>query len=66
MKAGDYIEIAAGVHDDRMPPGRRDGLIVEFTGSKKDQVFVMFSNGQFLKFHVSQINVIREGKNESW
>ena len=65
MKEGDYVEIVAGVHDDRMPDGRRDGLIMEFAGHQKDQVFVMFSNGQFLKFHKSQVNVIDGGENES-
>ena len=62
MKVGDYVEIVAGVHDDRMPENRRDGLIVEIhdTGKWKDpaQVIVMFSNGEFLKFHRSQVEVI--------
>ena len=52
MKAGDYVYVKNGTHDDRMPEGRRDGLIVQIVGKKKDQAIVMFSNKAFLKFHV--------------
>ena len=59
MKVGDYVKIKPNVHDNQMPPSRRDGLIVEFVGKKKDQVIVMFSNKAFLKFHMSQIERIK-------
>ena len=53
---GDYVSILPGVFDGAMPrDGRRDGLIVEVVGSKRDQYVVMFHNGSFLKFHRSQI-----------
>lgn len=55
MKAGDYVEILPGVHDDRMPKKRRDGLVLEVIGDKGDQANVIFSNGSILKFHLSQI-----------
>ena len=55
MKIGDYICVKPGTHDDRMPAGRRDGMIVEIFGLKKDQAIVMFSNSAFLKFHKSQL-----------
>jgi hypothetical protein len=58
MKCGDYVCVLAGVHDDRMPKNRRDGLIVEIVGSRKDQAIVMFSNQNFLKFHASQLKTI--------
>ena len=32
MKQGDYVVVNPGVHDDAMPKGRRDGLIVELVG----------------------------------
>jgi|TARA_R110001583_G_scaffold5598_11_gene30110 hypothetical protein len=66
MKVGDYVNILPGVHDESMPNGRRDGLIVEFVEFAhkthphgRDQVIVMFSNGAFLKFHKSQIRIIQ-------
>jgi hypothetical protein len=55
VKVGDYVYIKQGVHDDRMPSNRRDCLILEIVGQKKDQALVMFSNKAFLKFHVSQL-----------
>ena len=58
MKVGDYARIKPGVHDDRMPKDRRDGMIVEIVGSRKDQAIVMFSNSKFLKFHKSQIETL--------
>lgn len=66
MKAGDYVEVLPGVHDANMPANRRDGLIVEVLGQygwnrDPDQVVVMFSNGNFLKFHKSWVKVIHEG-----
>jgi len=64
IKTGDYVEVKKGVHDDRMPKGRRDGLVVEVIGQDgrhrcPDQVLVMFSNSVFLKFHETQIRVIQ-------
>ena len=57
--AGNYVEILPGVHDQRMPDdGRRDGLVVEIIGSRKDQAVVMFHNGEFLKFHKSQLQLL--------
>lgn len=55
MKQGDYVVVNPGVHDDAMPKERRDGLIVELVGKKKDQAIVMFNNGSFLKFHKTQL-----------
>jgi hypothetical protein len=52
VKAGDYVYVKDGTHDDRMPAGRRDGLVVQMVGKRKDQAVVMFSNREFLKFHV--------------
>jgi hypothetical protein len=67
MKPGDYVVVVSGVHDDAMPPNRRDGLIVELLGQHgrdqdPDQVLIMFSNCAFLKFHISQIKVINESR----
>jgi len=56
MKVGDYVTILPGVHDDRIPSSRRDGLILEVVGEKRDQALVLFSNGEILKFHKSQIH----------
>ena len=58
MKVGDYARIHPGVHDDRMPRKRRDCLVLELVGKKKDQALVLFSNGKILKFHVSQIEIL--------
>ena len=59
MKVGDYVEVTLGVHDPAMPSKRRDGLDVEllgkYTRAGQDQALIMFSNGAFLKFHVSQL-----------
>ena len=53
---GDYVEIISAVWDPSLPhDGRRDGLVVEVIGKRKDQVVVMFHNGAFLKFHKSQV-----------
>ena len=63
MKVGDYVRILPGVHDSSMPPSRRDGLVVEIILNRykvHDQAIIMFSNGKFLKFHASQIEVINE------
>jgi hypothetical protein len=59
MKSGDYVEIIKGVWDANMPKDRRDGLIVEIVGEKRDQVTVMFSNSVMLKFHKSQVSVLQ-------
>ncbi len=55
FKIGDYVSIKHGVWDEAMPPNRRDGLLVQFVGDKKDQAIIMFSNSAFLKFHITQI-----------
>jgi ribosomal protein L21E len=55
MKQGDYVSVNPGVHDASMPANRRDGLIVQIVGERKDQAVVMFHNGAFLKFHKSQL-----------
>lgn len=65
IKTGDYVEVKPGVHDDRMPKGRRDGLVVELLGQDgwnrdPDQVLVMFHNSSFLKFHKSQLSVLKK------
>ena len=64
MKAGDYVKVKWGFHDSNMPRNRRDGLIVQVVGNN-DQVVIMFSNGAFLKFHKSQVEVINECLGES-
>lgn len=58
---GDYVEIIDGVFDVNMPEdGRRDGLVVELLGRRKDQVVVMFHNCHFLKFHRSQVVLLEK------
>ena len=63
MKPGDLVEVKLGVWDDSMPKDRRDGLVVEVLPKstvfkEPDQAIVMFSNGSFLKFHISQLNYL--------
>jgi hypothetical protein len=58
LKTGDYVLVSLGVHDEQMPAERRDGLVVELVGPRKDQVIVMFHNGAFLKFHKSQLTLL--------
>jgi len=60
FKPGDYVEIIPGVNDIRMPDNRRDGLVVEITGKKRDQFIVMFHNKAFLKFHASQLILLEK------
>jgi len=57
MKVGDYVRINEGVHDEKMPKERRDGMIVEVVGNN-DQAYVMFNNNVFLKFHKSQLTIL--------
>lgn len=62
MKIGDYVKVSRMVHDERMPESR-SGLIVSLgsdnhTGWRKDVAMIMFENGVFLKFHVSQLEVV--------
>ena len=66
MKAGDYVIVNEGVHDTAMPEDRRDGVVLEMIGPKKshglkrpDQAMVLFSNGAMLKFHKSQLTVMK-------
>ncbi len=63
MNSGDYVLVNPGVHDAAMPENRRDGLIVQVLGHGgwdrvPDQAIVMFSNGAFLKFHMSQLTLL--------
>ena len=61
---GDYVQIVDGVFDSQMPDdGRRDGLVVELTGKRRGQAIVMFHNGNFLKFHRSQLILIEKLRN---
>ncbi len=60
INPGDYVQVTGNVHDVRMPHGRRDGLVVEVVGKRKDQFIVMFSNNSFLKFHSSQLNLLEK------
>ncbi len=57
IEIGDYVVVKSGVWDPSMPKGRNDGLVVEIKGLKKDQMVVMFCNGEFLKFHKSQLQI---------
>ena len=74
LRPGDYVVVNEGVWDDQMPKDRRDGLVVEMLGQygvyrTPDQAVVMFHNGVFLKFHVSQLTLLKslnkKGLNES-
>jgi hypothetical protein len=58
LSPGAYVEVTRGVHDQRMPEGRRDGLILEVVGKGKDQALILFSNKVILKFHKSQLNIL--------
>lgn len=62
FNVGDYVMLAhKNVWDDQLPQdGRRDGLVVEITGDRKDQCLVMFHNGAFLKFHKSQLKMLEK------
>ena len=57
VKISDLVEIVKNVHDERMP-GSKVGVIVDVVGKEKDQVLVMFSNHNTLKFHITQISQI--------
>ncbi len=65
MRPGDYVSVIETVWDPRMPQGinaRRDGIILETTGPKfvePDQAIVLLSNGAMLKFHKSQLCIIK-------
>tara|TARA_Y100001970_G_scaffold293783_1_gene443162 strand:+ start:653 stop:901 length:249 start_codon:yes stop_codon:yes gene_type:complete len=66
MKPGDYVVVVNNVHDEQMPKDRRDGIVLELmSGSRSyglkhpDQAMVLFSNGAMLKFHVSQLSVLK-------
>ena len=56
VKVGCYVIVKEGVHDENMPPLRRDGLVVGQIG--QDQWQVLFSNAKALKFHGSQLEVL--------
>ena len=57
FSSGDLVFIDAFVHDERITV-ERHGLVVETVGERRDQYIVMFSNGEFLKFHKSQLNLL--------
>tara|TARA_A100001011_G_scaffold246069_1_gene254282 strand:- start:4074 stop:4283 length:210 start_codon:yes stop_codon:yes gene_type:complete len=62
MNPGDYVVVNPNVHDASMPDGRRDGIVLEVFGTRyknPDQVTVLFSNGAMLKFHKSQLKVLK-------
>jgi len=73
VKPGDCVHIRPGVHDDRMPE-ERHGLIVEMVGQYgwnttnklglPDQLLVLFSNNQVLKFHKSQLELMEKPNDE--
>ena len=58
FEVGNYVEINDGIHDAGMPENRRDGLVVEVRGKRKDKITVMFSNGVFLDFHKSSLKML--------
>ena len=56
----DYVYVLPGVHEDGMPSdGCRKGLVVEIVGKRKDQFVIMFHNKVCLKFHKSQLNLVK-------
>ena len=62
MKPGDYVVVNEGVWDTSMPEGRPDGIVLEVFGpdyKNPDQVHVLFSNNAMLKFHKSQLTIIK-------
>lgn len=64
MQRGNYVLIKEGVHDEAMPRGSRDALVVDQVGW--DEWLVMFRNGAFLKFHESQLEVLSESTPEEF
>ena len=62
MKPGDYFCVKEGVWDSSMPDNRNDGIVLQAFGpnyKNPDQVTVLFSNGAVLKFHMSQLAVMK-------
>ena len=59
MKVGQYVYVRPGVWDDRMTDDRC-GLVLEVLGRYSDQVLLLFSNSQILKFHKSQVESVKE------
>jgi len=66
MKPGDYVVVNEGVWDTSMPDGRPDGIVLEMLGPESkfglkvpDQARVLFSNGAILKFHKSQLTIVK-------
>jgi hypothetical protein len=62
MKPGDYVAVKNNVHDSSMPDDRRDGIVLEAFGSdykNPDQATVLFYNGSMLKFHKSQLIILK-------
>ncbi len=58
LEPGAYVQIKDGTHDPMMPENRRDGLVVEISGRRRDRITVLFSNGAFLTFHKSYVDVL--------
>ena len=58
VEVGCYVEIKSGIHDSDMPKSRRDGLVIEIHGKRRDRMTVMFSNGAFLDFHKSSLKIL--------
>ncbi len=61
ISVGNYVRVKEGVHDDSMGASR-EGLVVQHITSRAsrlpDQFLVMFPNKAFLKFHVSQLEIV--------
>ncbi len=72
MKAGDYVSVNKGVWDAEMPKcGRDDGIVLEAFGASSasltegglpGQVTVLFHNGAILRFHKSQLTIIKSSE----
>ena len=68
FNTGDYVEISAkNIWDADLPAdGRRDGLVVEVVGKKRDQIVVMFHTGKFLKFHKNQLKILEKLRHDDY
>ena len=67
ISVGDYVRVKEGVHDDSMGTSRQ-GLVVQHITPRAsripDQFLVMFPNKAFLKFHVSQLEIVSPNAEE--
>ena len=62
MKVGDYVRVNEMVHDAQLPESKA-GLVVELysnplNANLKDVAIIMFDNGEFLKFHISSLELL--------